>query len=265
MPLPHPSRAVSAALAACVTALLAACAPEAAAGPAGPPRTAGAPATATASAAAPATVAAPATAPADRAAAQPTRTAAQEPSPDATARPPESRLFIPAAGVEGLRVVPYEGTTDDAPGTRIQDLGVAASPYGKRGGVGPGQVGNFLVTAHRLSAGGPLRDLPALKEGDEVRVTAGGEVYTYEIVATRETSFRSERSLSEQRAAVPGEPGATPARAMITLSTCATPEDHAEGNYWSDAQGNPEHRIDKIGVLRETSAATPTPAPAPAG
>jgi sortase A len=36
---------------------------------------------------------------------------------------------------------------------------------------------------------------------------------------------------------------------MITLSTCATPEDHANGNYWSDEFGNPEHRIDKIGVL----------------
>ena len=36
---------------------------------------------------------------------------------------------------------------------------------------------------------------------------------------------------------------------MITLSTCATPEDHATGNYWSDRFGNPEHRIDKIGRL----------------
>ena len=36
---------------------------------------------------------------------------------------------------------------------------------------------------------------------------------------------------------------------MLTLSTCATPEDHAAGNYWSDAFGNPEHRIEKIGVL----------------
>ena len=42
---------------------------------------------------------------------------------------------------------------------------------------------------------------------------------------------------------------------MITLSTCRTPEDRAEGNIWSDEFGNPEHRIDKIGVLvriRET-------------
>lgn len=244
MPLPYPRRALSASLAAAVTALLAACAPEAAAGPAHPPRTAPAPVSA----------------PAAQAVASPAPPAAPAPSPAAAVQPQVSTLSIPSAGVSGLRVVPYEGTTDDAPGTRIQDLGVAASPYGKRGGVGPGQVGNFLVTAHRLSAGGPLRDLPAVKHGETVLVTVGDVVHTYEIVATRKTSFRSERSLSEQRAAVPGAPGTAATQAMITLSTCATPEDHAEGNYWSDAQGNPEHRIDKIGILRKTSAAA-----APAG
>ncbi|MEU9234123.1 class E sortase [Streptomyces subrutilus] len=250
MPLPYPHRATAAVLAAAATALLAACAPEAAAGPAGPVR---------ATAAAPA---APASAPAAPAVASPSAAAVREPSPAPTPQPRTSTLSIPSAGVTGLRVVPYEGTTDDVPGTRIQDRGVAASPYGTEGGVGPGQVGNFLVTAHRLSAGGPLRDLPAVQKGDEVHVTVGGVVHTYEIVATRETSFRSERSLSEQRAAVPGKPGAKPTQAMITLSTCATPEDHAKGNFWSDAQGNPEHRIDKIGVLRETTAAPAAPAPA---
>ncbi|MFJ9935329.1 class E sortase [Streptomyces virginiae] len=226
MPLPFPSRAVPVVLAGTVTALLAACGPSAAAGPAAPPQ----PAAVTRAATAPASVS---SAPAD-------------------VRTQDSTLSIPAAGISGLRVVPYEGTTDDVPGTRIQDRGLAASPYGTRGGVGPGQVGNFLVTAHRLSAGGPLRYLTAVGAGDTVRVTVGGVEYTYEIVATRKTSFRSARSLEEQRAAVPGSPGASPTQAMITISTCATPEDHAEGNFWSDAQGNPEHRIDKIGVLRGT-------------
>ncbi|MGW6567496.1 class E sortase [Streptomyces sp. NPDC054975] len=169
-----------------------------------------------------------------------------EPSP----RPPvAAEVSIPSIGVDELEVVPYEGTTDDRAGTRIQDRGVAASPYGERGGVGPGEIGNYLVTAHRLSAGGALRDLPAVDVGDLVHVTAAGTVYTYKIVETRTTSFRSDRSLAEQRAAVPGEPGQKPTRAMITLSTCATPEDDAAGNYWRDANGNPEHRIDKIGVL----------------
>lgn len=169
--------------------------------------------------------------------------------------PVAAEISIPSIGVEDLDVLPYEGTTDDRAGTRIQDRGVAASPHGKRGGVGPGEVGNYLVTAHRLSAGGPLRDLPSVEVGDEVRVTADGTVYTYEIVETRTTSFRSARSLAEQRAAVPGEPGEKPTRAMITLSTCATPEDNAAGNFWRDAQHNPEHRIDKVGVLTSTRPA----------
>ena len=68
-------------------------------------------------------------------------------------------------------------------------------------------------------------------------------------------------------APVPGRPGTEPTRAMITLSTCATPEDRAEGNYWSDEFGNPEHRIDKIGVLVRTSrlGARPTTWNAAAG
>ncbi|MGW3324306.1 class E sortase [Streptomyces virginiae] len=236
MSLPFPYRAVPAVLAGAATALLVACTPSTAAG-----------------------AAVSASAPAATPAAVVTRAAAPAPpvAPTPASAPVESTLSVPAAGITGLRVVPYEGTTDDVPGTRIQDLGVAASPYGKRGGVGPGQVGNFLITAHRLSAGGPLGRLPTVAPGDTVQVTVGEVVYTYEITETRKTSFRSERSLGEQRAAVPGKPGAAPTQAMITISTCATPEDHAEGNFWSDAQGNPEHRIDKIGVLRKTSAATP--------
>ncbi|WP_108953146.1 class E sortase [Streptomyces fragilis] len=161
----------------------------------------------------------------------------------------EARLSIPALGLDDLRVVRYEGTTDDRPGTRIQDRGHAASPYGPDGGVGPGEIGNHLVTAHRLSAGGPLRDLPSLDVGDRVLVTSGGTVHEYRITETRTTSFRSGRSLAEQRAEVPGHPGREATRAMITVSTCATPEDDAAGNFWRDGNGNPEHRIDKIGVL----------------
>ncbi|WP_405693537.1 class E sortase [Streptomyces sp. NBC_01185] len=220
---PHRFRGVSRALAGAGVVLMAAGGPVAAAAAAPPAATAAAPTTPGPSAAAPSDRTDP-------------RTATAE-------------LTIPSIGVQDLRVVPYEGTTDDTPGTRVQDRGVAASPYGEDGGVGPGEVGNYLVTAHRLSAGGPLRDLPALGKGDTVLVTEGGTVYEYRITETRLTSFRSERSLAEQRAEVPGEPGEKPTRAMITLSTCATPEDDAAGNRWRDAHHNPEHRIDRIGVL----------------
>lgn len=44
-------------------------------------------------------------------------------------------------------------------------------------------------------------------------------------------------------------PGVKPRDCYITVSTCATPEDHARGIFWTDRYGNPRHRIDKIGVL----------------
>jgi sortase A len=157
--------------------------------------------------------------------------------------------------VTGLVVQPYEGWTDDRPGTAIQNRGLAASPYGPRGGTGPGGVGNYQVTAHRTTKPAPFRNLPALPEGALAQVDAGGLRYTYRITATRTTSFRSAASLAEQRAAVPGRPEETPTQAMITLSTCLTPEDRAAGNRWADENDNPEHRVDKIGVLVQTSPA----------
>ncbi len=174
----------------------------------------------------------------------------EEPVLASDGRPVRAALSIPRLGITDLAVLPYRGVTDDAPGSRIQDGGVAASPHGPGGGVGPGGVGSFQVTGHRLSAGGVFRELPSLVRGDRVHVEALGTRYVYEITGTRTTSFRSARSLREQRAAVPGRPGVEPTQAMIVLSTCRTLEDHAEGNYWSDRFGNPEHRIDKIGVLR---------------
>lgn len=189
-----------------------------------------------------------------RAAATPTLAALAEPS---DGQPRRATLDIPALGIEDLVVVPYRGRTDDRPGSAIQDRGRAASPFGPQGGTGPGGVGNYQVTAHRTSSTRAFEFLPDLRTGQRVVVEADGTRYVYKVVETRRTSFRSERSLAEQRAAVPGHPGQAPTRAMITLSTCLTQEDHAAGNWWSDEFDNPEHRADKIGVLVRTLAVAP--------
>lgn len=167
----------------------------------------------------------------------------------------DARLSIPELGIADLEVQTYVGVTDDAAGHAIQNTGIVASPTGPDGGTGPGGVGNYQVTGHRTSSTRIFEFLPDLQRGDRMQVRSGGTVYVYEVVDTRITSFRSERSLREQRAAVPGKPGAEPTRAMITISTCRTQEDHAEGNYWSDEFDNPENRIDKIGVLVNTRPA----------
>lgn len=163
--------------------------------------------------------------------------------------PRDARITMPDAHVHRLRVVAYRGKTDDGPGTVIQNRGIAAAPYGPHGGIGLGGLGNYQVTAHRTSHGGAFRETPSLRKGDRAILDSGRWRYVYRITRTRWVSFRSEKSLRRQRAAVPGHPGKKPHHGYITISTCATPEDHARGNYWTDRFGNPEHRIDKVGVL----------------
>src|ERR1700755_2399111 len=56
--------------------------------------------------------------------------------------PRDARITIPSLHIERLPVLAYRGRTDDGPGTAIQNRGIAASPYGPHGGVGPGGLGN---------------------------------------------------------------------------------------------------------------------------
>lgn len=179
----------------------------------------------------------------------PTSTSTGVEDPPSAARPAgPTMLSIPSINVR-RRVIAYTGTPDDRPGDRIQDRGRLASPRGPKGGIGPGQVGNFIVTGHRTEAGRPFGRLPEVRNGAHILVTTGGLVYDYVVTGTLSVSFRKPESRASQIAPVPGRPGVPATRPMITLSTCATPEDHAAGNFWKDELGNPEHRIDKIGVL----------------
>ena len=198
--------------------------------------------------------------------AQPSTSPTTDPAPSASSAPepvpeperPEPRrsfVSVPAIGLRDFPVVRYPGAPDDAPGTEIQTAGEMASPRGARGGTGPGEVGNYIVTGHRLTGPAPLRYSPSLRRGDRILVRTGDTVFVYEVRRTRWTSFREPASLRAQRAEVPGRPGQEATRPMITLSTCATIEDHAAGNYWADEFDNPEHRIDKIGVLVATRPA----------
>lgn len=175
--------------------------------------------------------------------------------PDPAPEPRRAFLTVPRLGLRDFPVVRYVGSPDDAPGTAIQNEGDLASPRGPGGGVAAGEIGNHIVTGHRLSSTEPFRYLPSLPHGSRVLVRVADTVHVYEVRRTRRTSFRSEASLAAQRAPVPGRPGVQATRPMITLSTCATLEDHAAGNYWSDEFDNPEHRIDKIGVLVATRPA----------
>ena len=152
------------------------------------------------------------------------------------------------------RAVPG-GRTVAAAGTRLQSGGVAASLRAPVGSA-PGGVGNFQVTGHLCDScdRDALSRLPSLRVGQRAVVEADGVRYVYEIRGTRQTSFRSSRSLAEQRAprAVQEHGQERSLQAFLTLSTCATPEDHAAGNYWADRFDNPVAPHRQVGVLVRT-------------
>lgn len=175
-------------------------------------------------------------------------------------------VTIPEIDVqEDLRY--YPGSPDDDRGTRIQNTGDLASPLGRQGGVRAGEVGNFFIAGHRTSAGGPLLQLRQLRRGDivKVRTRCGDGVnvtHTYAITGkSRYIDFFTRRGRAAQIAPVPFQPGAAPARPMVTLSTCATQEDRARGDRRLDRFGNPPGRWVVVGVLTELTS----PAPADRG
>lgn len=159
-------------------------------------------------------------------------------------------LSAPRAGISRAKIVTYSGVADDERGTSINDAGLIGAPRGSWGGVAPGQVGNLLLTGHRTSAGAPMGDVPALRAGDKIFVDQGDKRYVYVAKSKVTINFRSAASRALQSAAIPGSPGKTATQAAIVLSTCATPEDNAAGNYWRDQHSNPTHRIAVYGYLQ---------------
>ena len=167
-----------------------------------------------------------------------------------------SSLGIPAIGGDRPpgRALPRLARTTPR-GPSIQNGGVGASPLGPDGGVGPGRRRQLHrhrpphLVDHGRSPG--CRSCVAATGCTWRSVRAGRRVrYTYEIVRTRSTSFRSPASLERQsrrRTRTPrrGHPPARCSRCRPAPPPRTTPP----GNFWADEFDNPEHRIDKIGVL----------------
>lgn len=84
------------------------------------------------------------------------------------------------------------------------------------GTAGPGQVGNFAVAGHRTTYGRPFHDVDQLADGDRVVVETAGDIHVYE-VTSREIVRPSDVGVIGP---VPGQPGATPTEALITLTSC---------------------------------------------
>ncbi len=91
----------------------------------------------------------------------------------------------------------------------------------------PGEVGNFAIAAHRSTHAEPFADIDRLRVGDKVYVQTKQAWYTY-------TLQKDDPTLTPYDvwvvAPVPGEPGATPTKKLITMTTC-TPRYGSTGRW----------------------------------
>ena len=80
----------------------------------------------------------------------------------------------------------------------------------------PGQVGNFAVAGHRVTAGNPFWSLPSLRAGDLVYIQTKLNNYTYR-VTSKQMVLPADLAVLDP---VPGHPARRPTQRLITLITC---------------------------------------------
>ena len=143
-----------------------------------------------------------------------------------------ANLYIPRLGKD------YAETIIE--GTRESDLLKGPGHYQKPYTAIPGQIGNFSIAGHRVGKGEPFLHLDLLRPGDAVVVQTATNWYVYRVlgnVATGNLASADSQgvvgreivqpSRTEVIAPVPGHPGRTPTRALMTMTTC-TPKYTAE-------------------------------------
>lgn len=113
---------------------------------------------------------------------------------------------VPRFGADWARPV-IEGTGRDV-------LALGVGHYA--GTAGPGQVGNFALAGHRTTYGRPFHDVDRLVDGDRVVIETAATVHVYEVTSREVVRPRD----VEVIAPVPGDPGAAPTEAAITLTSC---------------------------------------------
>ncbi|MGH3352582.1 MAG: class E sortase [Nocardioides sp.] len=126
-------------------------------------------------------------------------------------------IEIPRFG-EDYRIPVLEGTSDRALGAGFGHFSGTARP---------GAVGNFALAGHRVTDGEPLRDLPSLREGDEIRVLTGEKTYVYALIGDGDDLVVPFTSgwVTDPVPDNPDRGGEEPEQAggqrLITLTTCA--------------------------------------------
>jgi sortase A len=153
---------------------------------------------------------------------------------------------IPAFG-RHYAVPVLEGTDSD----------ILAVGYGHfTGTAGPGRIGNYVLAAHRVTHGEPLRRMPELKAGDVVRILTRQRTYTYRLISGG-ADLIVPMTASWVTTPVPHNPsgGIEPpqrtGQRLITLTTCAE-------------LFHTDNRMIAFGVLERTDPTERAARPAPA-
>ena len=100
-------------------------------------------------------------------------------------------------------------------GTKLAQLNVA--PGHVPGTQLPGQLGNFAIAGHRVTAGNPFWSLPSLRAGELVYIDTEYNTYTYRVTGPPVWVPPDDTAVL---APVPGHPGRRPSRRLISLITC---------------------------------------------
>jgi sortase A len=100
-------------------------------------------------------------------------------------------------------------------GTGLSQL--ALGPGHVPGTQRPGQLGNFAVAGHRVTAGNPFWNVPRLRGGDLVYIDTAAAIFTYRITGRPAWVPPGDTAML---APVPGHPGERSRRRWITLITC---------------------------------------------
>jgi sortase A len=118
-------------------------------------------------------------------------------------------LYVPRYGADYHRTI-AEGTGHGV----LNSTRLGIGHY--QGTQMPGEVGNFVVAAHRSAYGGGMHLINELQLGDAIYVQTADGYYTYRF---RDLEY-VEPTAVQVLAPVPGEPGVAPTDRIITLTSC---------------------------------------------
>ena len=127
------------------------------------------------------------------------------------------------------RILVKQGGATESATNAILNTGAAAHYVDT---AGPGQIGNFSLSAHRRSHGDNFLHLPDLRDGDWILLETHEAWYIYRVIGDGQVVLPTDVSVINPDPFVPvGEDGTQiPTRRLITLTTCTTPTGGAFGN-----------------------------------